>query len=40
MNFPYREGAFELRDIVREQAYRIARVIEGKEETYGAFVPK
>lgn len=38
--YPPREGAFELRDIIREQAYRLARVIQGEEEAYEAFVPQ
>jgi CRISPR/Cas system-associated endonuclease Cas1 len=37
--YPPRQGAFELRDIVREQGYHLARVIEGEEEAYRAFVP-
>lgn len=34
-----REGSLELRDIVREQVYHLARVIEGKQERYVPFVP-
>jgi CRISPR-associated protein Cas1 len=37
--YPPREGSFELRDVIREQGYRLARVIEGVEEEYRAFVP-
>jgi CRISPR-associated protein Cas1 len=38
MYYPPRDGTFELRDIIREQGYRLARAIEGGEE-YQAFVP-
>ncbi len=38
--YPPREGVFELRDILREQVYHMARVIEGKEADYRPFVPK
>jgi CRISPR-associated protein Cas1 len=34
-----RAGAYELRDVIREQGYHLARVIEGVEEAYRAFVP-
>lgn len=37
--YPPRQGAFELRDIVREQVYHLARVVRGEQETYSAFVP-
>jgi CRISPR-associated protein Cas1 len=37
--YPPREGAYELRDVIREQGYHLARVIDGKEERYRAFVP-
>lgn len=37
--YPPRQGTFELRDIIREQGYRLARVIQGTEEEYQAFVP-
>jgi CRISPR-associated protein Cas1 len=37
--YPPRQGAFELRDIVREQVYHLARVIQGKDPEYQAFVP-
>jgi CRISPR-associated protein Cas1 len=36
--YPPRAGAFELRDILREQAYHLARVIEG-DAAYVPFVP-
>jgi CRISPR-associated protein Cas1 len=39
LHYPPRQGAFELRDIIREQAYHLARVIEGKDAEYRAFVP-
>ncbi len=37
--YPPRQGAFELRDIIREQVYHLARVIDGREAAYQAFVP-
>ncbi len=37
--YPPRQGTFELRDVVREQIYHLARVIEGRDEAYQAFVP-
>lgn len=37
--YPPRQGAFELRDIVREQVYHLARVIEGADPVYVPFVP-
>jgi CRISPR-associated protein Cas1 len=37
--YPPRHGSFELRDVVREQIYHLARVIRGEEESYTAFVP-
>lgn len=37
--YPPRQGTFELRDLIREQAYHLARVIEGQQEVYVAFVP-
>jgi CRISP-associated protein Cas1 len=37
--YPPRQGSFALRDIVREQGYHLARVIEGVEPAYQAFVP-
>jgi CRISPR-associated protein Cas1 len=37
--YPPRQGTYELRDIVREQIYHLARVIEGKEGEYRPFVP-
>ncbi len=37
--YPPRQGAYELRDVLREQVYHLARVIRGEEEAYSAFVP-
>ena len=37
--YPPRQGSYELRDVVREQAYHLARVIRGEEASYTAFVP-
>jgi CRISPR-associated protein Cas1 len=37
--YPPRDASFELRDIIREQGYHLARVIEGRELVYRAFVP-
>jgi CRISPR-associated protein Cas1 len=37
--YPPRQGTFELRAIVREQAYHLARVIEGRDADYTPFVP-
>jgi CRISPR-associated protein Cas1 len=37
--YPPRQGTFELRDIVREQVYHLARVIRGEDVGYTAFVP-
>jgi CRISPR-associated protein Cas1 len=37
--YPPRGGAYELRDIVREQGYLLARVIQGDETAYRGFVP-
>lgn len=37
--YPPRQGTYELRDILREQVYHLARVVRGDEETYTAFVP-
>ncbi len=37
--YPPRQGSYELRDVLREQIYHLARVIRGEEETYTAFVP-
>jgi CRISPR-associated protein Cas1 len=39
LHYPPRGGSFELRDIIREQGYLLARVIEGGEGEYRAFVP-
>ncbi len=38
--YPPRDAAFELRDVLREQAYHLARVIEGKDAEYATFVPR
>ena len=37
--YPPRQAALELRDIIREQAYHLARVIESREPAYSPFVP-
>lgn len=37
--YPPRDAAMELRDILREQVYQLARVIEGRQERYQPFVP-
>ena len=37
--YPPRQGSFELRSIIREQAYHLARVIDGHEAVYRPFVP-
>jgi CRISPR/Cas system-associated endonuclease Cas1 len=37
--YPPRQGSFELRDIVREQVYHLARVMDGRDAEYTAFVP-
>jgi CRISP-associated protein Cas1 len=37
--YPPRQGTFELRDILREQAYHVGRVIEGTDPVYVPFVP-
>jgi CRISPR-associated protein Cas1 len=34
-----RQAAFELRDIIREQVYHLARVIDGRDSHYQPFVP-
>jgi CRISP-associated protein Cas1 len=39
LHYPPREAAFELRDIIREQVYHLARVIEARDPTYLPFVP-
>jgi CRISPR-associated protein Cas1 len=36
--YPPRQGAFELRDILREQVYHLARVIQGRDADYAPFV--
>jgi CRISPR-associated protein Cas1 len=37
--YPPRQGSFELRDILREQVYHLARVLDGRDAAYTAFVP-
>jgi CRISPR-associated protein Cas1 len=37
--YPPRQGALELRAILREQVYHLARVIRGEDPAYTAFVP-
>lgn len=37
--YPPRAATLELRDILRQQIYHMARVIEGKDETYVPFAP-
>jgi CRISPR/Cas system-associated endonuclease Cas1 len=37
--YPPREASFELRDIVREQIYQLARVVESKDALYMPFLP-
>ena len=37
--FPPRQASLELRDIIREQIYQLARVIEGKQPDFIPFVP-
>lgn len=39
MQYPPRDAVLELRDIVREQIYHLARVIEGHQPDYLPFVP-
>ena len=39
LHYPPRDASLELRDIVREQIYHLARVIEGKQDQYVPFVP-
>lgn len=39
LDYPPREASLELRDIVREQIYHLARVIEGKQLDYEPFIP-
>lgn len=38
--YPPREATLELRDILRQQVYYMARVIEGKDEHYVPFAPE
>lgn len=40
LHYPPRDASFELRDIVREQVYHLARVLELKEDEYIPFVPQ
>ncbi len=37
--YPPRQATFELRDVLRQQVYHLARVIEGEEAEYRPFVP-
>jgi CRISP-associated protein Cas1 len=37
--YPPRQATFELRDILREQVYHLARVVDGRDPVYRAFVP-
>jgi CRISPR-associated protein Cas1 len=37
--YPPRQAAFDLRDVLRQQVYHLARVIEGEEREYRPFVP-
>lgn len=39
MEYPPREASLELRDIIREQIYHLARVIEGEQPEYEPFIP-
>ncbi len=39
LEYPPRNAALELRDIVREQIYHLARVIEGQSPDYVPFIP-
>ncbi|GIW97301.1 MAG: hypothetical protein KatS3mg111_0634 [Pirellulaceae bacterium] len=38
--YPPRGQRLELRDVIRQQCYHLARVIQGEEPEYQAFVPK
>ena len=38
--YPPRQAAWELRDIVRQQLYHLARVIDGRDADYAPFVPE
>jgi len=40
MYYAPQQAAFELREIVRQQAYHIARVVEGRDAEYIPFVPE
>ncbi len=37
--YPPRQGTYALREIIREQAYHLARVIQGTDPNYRPFVP-
>ncbi|MCS6850117.1 MAG: CRISPR-associated endonuclease Cas1 [Gemmataceae bacterium] len=37
--YPPRQASLEWRDIIREQVYHLARVIDGKDDAYRPFVP-
>lgn len=39
LHYPPRQASFELRDIIREQVYHLARVLESREEEYTPFAP-
>jgi hypothetical protein len=39
MFYPPRSATYEIRDIVREQIYHLARVIEGTDSEFEPFVP-
>ncbi len=38
--YPPRQATLQVRQIIREQAYHLARVLEGKDDHYEAFVPR
>ncbi len=38
--YPPRQASLELRDILREQTYQLARVVQGQQQRYDPFVPK
>jgi len=40
MYYAPQQGAFELREILRQQAYHLARVVEGRDAEYAPFVPE
>jgi CRISPR-associated protein Cas1 len=37
--YPPRQGTFELREVIRQQVYHLARVIEGEDADYVPFIP-